>query len=134
MDEKDETMDNRTSNALRLRFLIFTSIAALYGGLAYAADTPATDETRVSESSFFADDGRAQKSPNRVSTEVHEASPEAKKPGKAGRRSEQVGASQAGAQSPNTDFWFYTADIELFAATAGFARLLSLWRRFVNVR
>ena len=115
MDEKDETMDNRILNALRLRLFVVASVAALYAGLVHAADVPSTDKTRVSESSFFADDGRQQKAPNRVSTDVHETSPEAAKVSKAGRGSEQVGASQDSVRSPNTDFWFYDADIELFA-------------------
>lgn len=84
-------------------------------GSAFAADTTADAELRVSESSYFGDDGRNQKAANRISTDTFE-------PGtRIGRRSLKAAGNEslkagAGTESrtPNTDFWFYTADVELF--------------------
>ena len=41
--------------------------------------------------------------------------PKAAKPVKASQSSEPAGASPDNVSAPNTDFWFYAADVELFA-------------------
>ncbi len=87
----------------------------LLAGSALAAEDAGNAELRVAESSYFSDDGRQQKTANRISTDTFE-------PGaRIGRRSHKAvgGESQkAGpgteSRTPNSDFWFYTADVELF--------------------
>lgn len=92
-----------------------TVATLLVAGNASTAPNPADAELRVSENAYYADDGRQQKTANRVSTDTFE-------PGaRFGRRSlkaagddsQKAGAS-ATVRAPNSDFWFYTADVELF--------------------
>ncbi len=91
------------------------TVSLLLAGSAIAAANPADAELRVSESSYFSDDGRDQKTANRISTDAFE-------PGtRIGRRSlkaagieSQKAGPAAVSRTPNTDFWFYTADVELF--------------------
>ncbi|MDX1518322.1 MAG: choice-of-anchor H family protein [Woeseiaceae bacterium] len=90
-------------------------IATLLASTSFAAENSGNAELRVSESSYFSDDGRKQKTANRISTDTFE-------PGtRIGRRSLKAAgndAQKAGpggeSRTPNTDFWFYTADVELF--------------------
>lgn len=91
-----------------------TLAAVLLAGNAFAAVEAPDAELRVSENAYFSDDGREQKTANRISTDTFE-------PGtRVGRRSVKAagnGAEKAGAaasRTPNSDFWFYTADVELF--------------------
>lgn len=93
-----------------------TYLLVLLAGNAFAAaDESETNDERVVENAYFSADGREQREPDRVSTDVIEGSE------RRGRRSTKQGAAgqskigEAGSSSPNTDFWFYTADIELFA-------------------
>ncbi|HNP34518.1 MAG TPA: choice-of-anchor H family protein [Woeseiaceae bacterium] len=85
----------------------------LLGGLVCAAPDAVSDTTvRVSQSEFFASDGRAQSVPDRVvryerPAGVAAASADRGTPGGREKSSPQQ-------QAPNTDFWFYTADVELF--------------------
>jgi len=83
---------------------------------ASAVDDPAP---RVSESKYYATDGRSGAEPDRVSTDEHLASEK-------GRRSvaQQSGAeiqgkdrslAAVGSDLANIDFWFYSADAEMFA-------------------
>lgn len=89
-------------------------ILAGLAGAGSAAEAPQASETsRVTESAHYLREGRNQRVPDRVSTDVSEGDA-------GGRRSTSAPAGQqklsAGeAQTPNTDFWFYTADVELFA-------------------
>ncbi len=82
---------------------------------AFAASSEDDVMERVVENAYFPDGGRDRNGPARVQTRVIE------NPDQAGPRSAKQ-ASSAGSKtgdavgrSPNTDFWFYTADIELFA-------------------
>lgn len=93
------------------------SVAAivLLSNFAHAAVDTNDGELRVSESTYNAEDGRKQSTANRISTDAFE-------PGtRVGRRSvkstgnEQQKPGQAEElRTTNTDFWFYTADVELF--------------------
>ena len=95
--------------------LATAAISVLLAGGAVAAVGAADAELRVSESSYFSDDGREQKAANRISTDTFE-------PGtRIGRRSLKAAGNEsqkagpaAENPTPNTDFWFYTADVELF--------------------
>ena len=77
-------------------------------------------ESRVSESAFFSQGGRVASAPDRVSTDEYIDTKPAATPSKSGTnsttgtRGAQQKADGRVAQSPNTDFWFYTADVELF--------------------
>lgn len=89
-------------------------IALVLAGNAPGATEPGNAELRVSESAYFSGDGRDQQTADRISTDAFE-------PGtRIGRRSHKSAANSAekagaaASRSPNTDFWFYTADVELF--------------------
>ena len=91
-----------------------TLAAVLLSGNALAAAGTPNAELRVSESAYFSDDGREQETANRISTDTFE-------PGtRIGRRSHKAAgndtqkAGAAASRTPNTDFWFYAADVELF--------------------
>lgn len=100
-----------------------TAIVALLplmlAGSAFAAAAPADSAgERVVENAHFPANGREQGEPDRISTDVIAVSE------RRGRRSDKQAEPHAGGQgktgdagsrSPNTDFWFYAADIELFA-------------------
>lgn len=96
--------------------LAATIIFAGLSGLAFAAaDSPADVEMRVAESSFFADDGREQAVPNKVSTDTLDPLAKSGKRSDGTRGGEQRKSSSNDSRTPNTDFWFYAADVELFA-------------------
>ncbi len=91
-----------------------------------ADDTAA--ETRVSESSFFSE-GRGQTAPDRVETREFNGTPQGGAREGATRGAEQRKLSGNEARTPNVDFWFYSADIELFADDDrdGYYHGIDLW-------
>ncbi len=94
-----------------------------------AAENESTTETRVSESSFFSE-GRGQTAPDRVETREFDGMPQGGTRGEgATRGAEQQKLSGNEAQTPNVDFWFYSADIELFADDDrdGYYHGIDLW-------
>lgn len=78
-----------------------------------AASDPDASEPRVSRTSYYARDGRNQSVPDKIS--VDEVPAGSSTEAKAGRRSERRKGTAASSETPNTDFWFYTVDVELFA-------------------
>lgn len=74
-----------------------------------AANNGATEKARVSESRFYSRDGREQLEADRVSTDEYRDNSVAKP------RNTQQKSSASAQQAANTDFWFYTADVVLFA-------------------
>ncbi len=105
---------DRKANTTRWASLTLTVGLSLAASAAMAAATP-NDEKRVSESAYFADDSRAQASPNRTSTDEFDAIPSGGNRVEGTRGSEQRKLSSNESRTPNTDFWFYDADIQLFA-------------------
>ena len=105
----------KTTSTNKLARMTAIAVSLLFAGNALAAADPANAELRVSESSYFTDEGRDQKTANRVSTDTFE-------PGtriglrrqKAAVNESRKAGSTAVSLTPNTDFWFYTADVELF--------------------
>lgn len=90
-------------------------LALLAGNALSAANDAEGNGERVVENAYFSADGREQREPDRVSTRVI-ADSESR--GRRSAKQEPAGQSKTGdaaSASPNTDFWFYTADIELFA-------------------
>ncbi len=85
-------------------------------------------ETRVSESSFFSE-GRGQTTPDRVATQEFDGTPRGGARDGVTRGSEHQKLSSNESQTPNTDFWFYSADIELFADDDrdGYYHGIDLW-------
>ncbi len=77
-----------------------------------AAAGGSEDELRTSRSSFFAQDGRAQRVPDKISVDQFRTEGDAT--GK-GRRSERDKSSNEPSETPNTEFWFYAVDVQLFA-------------------
>ncbi len=123
---QEETMNSKT-----IRNVALTLALSLGAGNAIAeveATTDAADETRVSESSFFSE-GRGQTAPDRVATQEFEGVPRGAARDGVTRGSEQQKLEGNEAQSPNTDFWFYSADIELFADDDrdGYYHGIDLW-------
>lgn len=99
------------------RLTAFVVIATMVN-ISFAAEATTDGEMRVSESAFHKSGGRDGSLPNRISTDAFEAGD------KIGRRSTksrsdstQKSTSATASQTPNTDFWIYTADVELFADT-----------------
>jgi hypothetical protein len=84
-------------------------------GITRAAEPDPAGELRVSESAYFARDARDQALPDRISRD--EVSTDATVTGGArkGRRSEREKSSGGRSETPNTEFWFYAVDVELFA-------------------
>ncbi len=92
------------------------------------AETGAAGETRVSESSFYSE-GRGQTTPDRVETREFQGAPQGGTRNGVTRGSEQQKLSGNEARTPNVDFWFYSADIELFADDDrdGYYHGIDLW-------
>lgn len=108
-------MEKTPTRTLLRRLLLAAGAMALLATTVQATDAPVISDTRVTENSFFADDGHDQSAPNRVSTDVSEPAAAIDKVGAGTRRSEALKGAPNSSREPNTDFWFYTADIELFA-------------------
>ena len=84
--------------------------------IAAAADTVSADETaeaRVSENRFFSAEARERSVPDSVSNDEYGADEQGRRtrPAAAGRDRSLAAVGDI----PNVDFWFYSADVELFA-------------------
>ena len=84
-----------------------------------AEEATGAGEQRVTVNSFFANEGRDQDAPDKVSKD--ESSPMAKAAvasadnrDRSGLRSAKAAAGANPKLTPNVDFWFYEADVELF--------------------
>lgn len=78
-----------------------------------AAEAPVGEnQARVSESRYYARDGRSQAVPDRVSTDEYLPSTDAAD--KTTRGQQLTKSAVESGKPPNTDFWFYTADVQLF--------------------
>lgn len=99
----------RASLCRRVPALLLASlVAAASAGAAPAEE----DGMRVTRNAFYARDGRAQQVPDKITLdEVETGDAEQQK----GRRSERQKSVSARSETPNTEFWFYTVDVELFA-------------------
>lgn len=99
----------------RIRMSALCGLTLFLGAVVMANEPDSIAEKRVSESKYYADDGRNQQSPNRVSTDEFDAFAAGEK--NVNRNTKTRGGlqkSSAAAKTPNTDFWIYTADVELF--------------------
>jgi hypothetical protein len=106
--DENMTTSNRVSSRAGLVPAILASLCA--APVAVAAED---DSLRVSVSSYYAREGRNQDVPDRVSRdEVPVGADAAAKPRKTSDRREGAAAQST---TPNTDFWFYSVDVELFA-------------------
>lgn len=95
----------------------FAIVAILGSSILMAAE--AGDETRTAVNSFYANDGRAQSAPDKVSKDERPALVKSDKLQSVKRDRSALRSSKPaeGARTqlvPNTDFWFYEADVELF--------------------
>lgn len=103
----------RTGFAIYAGGWLSTCLALCAAAPLFAADDPPAGESRLSRSSYYARDGRDQRVPDKISLdETATGDSTAAKPG---RRSERAKGTSARSETPNTDFWFYTVDVELFA-------------------
>ena len=123
-------MNSKTIRNLSLTLGLALSLGA--GSAVAATDAAANEsavESRVSESSFFSE-GRGQTAPDRVETREFDGTPQGGTRGESTTRgAEQQKLSGNEARTPNTDFWFYSADIELFADDDrdGYYHGIDLW-------
>ena len=119
-------------NIKTIRNVGLTLVLSLGVGTAFAAtdaaETDSTGENRVSESSFYSE-GRGQTAPDRVETREFQGAPQGGTRSGGTRGSEQQKLSGNESRTPNVDFWFYSADIELFADDDrdGYYHGIDLW-------
>lgn len=102
-------MRHQTPRSSVLQRISAGAVALLVLGAATAADA---QETRVTRNAFYSD-GRDQQVPDRVAEDEQPAivsgSPAAKP-----RRSQRAKTGSSRSESINTEFWFYTVDLQLF--------------------
>lgn len=115
MDTKETAMRTTTIDRrlmLIISVLFFTGMAAV---AAAETDSRSGSELRVSESAYRANAALELTAADRVSTDVFEASSDVENGPAAVRSGERQKTSIDNSRAPNTDFWFYTADVSLFA-------------------
>ncbi len=100
------------ARTLQGRLALMATLALFAGGALAAEESVA--ESRVSESRYFADSGREQAQPNRVTTDEHTTSLVGRK-GSTRAAPQKAAATTESSQAANIDFWVYTADVEIFA-------------------
>ncbi len=95
--------------------------AILASSILMADEVPDGGEKRITENAFYADSGRDQTAPNKVSRDElaalsSDSSSGSTSPSKSGLRSSKTtsAGSSTTSSAPNTDFWIYSADVELF--------------------
>ncbi len=90
-------------------------VVILMSSVLMAQETMVEEEKRTSVSSFYSTQGRAQVAPDKVSQD--DLAPFAKTGArdKSALRSAKARMSANLTALPNTDFWFYSADVQLFA-------------------
>jgi hypothetical protein len=119
MDAKETAMRTTT---IELRLIPVISVL-LFTGMAAAAsaetDSRLASELRVSESAYGANAALELTAADRVSTDVFEALTDVEHAPAAARSGERQKTSSDNSRAPNTDFWFYTADVSLFADRDG---------------
>lgn len=93
---------------------LFVGVSALAAtaGAPVSVMSAADNPLRISENRYYIRDGRSQVVPDRISTDQYEAATNGAP--KATRGQQQAKAAAASDKPPNTDFWFYTADVQLF--------------------
>lgn len=102
---------------LRVRLASAAAVCLTVGTAATAL--PAGEELRVSESSYFSEAGREQASPDRVTTDSVDPQTARGKRSAASRAAAAGQSTQRILRDANTDFWFYAADVVLFADDDG---------------
>ena len=97
----------------------FAVIAILASSVLMADESMGEEEKRTSVSSFYSQEGRSQLAPDKVSEDDLTPFARSGSRDKTALRSGKAGTSavtSAGTSSaPNIDFWFYAADVELYA-------------------
>ena len=89
-------------------------IAILASSVLMADESIVEEEKRSSVSSFYAQEGRSQIAPDKVSADDRAAFAKSGTRDKAALRSSKAGATASTPSSVNIDFWFYSADVDLF--------------------
>ncbi len=92
----------------------FAVLAILASSILMADEPIGGEEKRTSESSFYANSGRSQAVPDKVSRDELAAFTTNGSRDKTALRSFKAGAPANSTSLANTDFWFYLADVELF--------------------
>jgi len=90
-------------------------IAIFASSILMAGEADDADEKRTSVSSYFSDNGREQSVPDKVSKDDSALLAKSDQRSKTDLRSTQAGVSANNSATPNIDFWFYSADVVLFA-------------------
>ncbi|MDJ0938558.1 MAG: choice-of-anchor H family protein [Woeseiaceae bacterium] len=117
-------------NRTRFAWTLIIVVGTLGAGPAMAAttdDATTAAETRVSESRFYRNEGREQAVPDRIAKDERTTAATGQRSAIATRGGQQKLANVA--QTPNVDFWFYSADVELFNDDDrdGFYHGIDLW-------
>jgi len=109
------TINTREQFTWPQAFAYALAILAILASSILMADEPIDgEEKRTSVSSFYAESGRSQAVPDKVSRDDLAAFTTDGSRDKTALRSYKAGTSASLASLPNTDFWFYLADVELF--------------------
>lgn len=90
------------------------ALTALLVSSVLMADETGEDEARVTVNEFYASEGRSQSAPDKVSRDELAAFATATVRDRSSLRSGKAAGLNPKAAAPNTDFWFYSADVELF--------------------
>ena len=93
----------------------FAVIAILASSVLMADESMGGDEKRTSVSSFYSQDGRSQLAPDKVSEDDLAPFVKSGNRDKTATRSTKAGESAVTSSTPNIDFWFYAADVELYS-------------------
>ena len=109
------TINTREQFTWPQAFAYALAILAILASSILMADEPIDgEEKRTSVSSFYAESGRSQAVPDKVSRDDLAAFTTDGSRDKTALRSYKAGTSASLVSLPNTDFWFYLADVVLF--------------------
>ena len=97
----------------------FAIVAILASSILMASEAVDEDEKRTVVNSFFSVEGRDQAVPDKVSKDDSAPLAKSDQRTKTDLRSALSGTSASTSQTPNIDFWFYSADVVLFADNDG---------------
>lgn len=112
MHEKGTVMRRRPTN-MQTALIAIAVLALAPMAPSHAAESG--DDMRVSRSKFYASEGRRQAVPDKVELSEVPVGGDSSTSQKTGRRSERMTPGNHRTETPNTDFWFYTADVILFS-------------------
>ena len=97
----------------------FAIVAILASSILMASEAVDTDQARTAVNSFYSGEGRDQAVPDKISKDDSAPLAGTGARSKKDLRSALASASPSKLGTPNIDFWFYSADVALFADNDG---------------